>query len=89
MQIEAQSYLLQFSQIESWKQIMTRFGELLNRMFVNKTKLSESTGIKRLRISRLANEDVSKMNTIEAIAIAKALNISIEDFINEINPEKY
>ncbi len=62
----------------------TRFGELLERRSINKSKFGEKTGITRQRLSELSVRDNAKLRLDEGYAIAKALGITVDELCREL-----
>ncbi len=64
--------------------MITRFGELLEKRSINKSKFGEKTGITRQRLSELSVRDNAKIRLDEGYAIAKALGITVDELCREL-----
>jgi DNA-binding Xre family transcriptional regulator len=62
----------------------TRFGEFLEKRAISKAKLAEKTGLTRQRLSELSIRENSKIRLDEACAVAKALNLDMNDLCREL-----
>ncbi len=66
----------------------TRFGQFLDKKVVNKSKLAEKTGITRQRLSELSVRENAKIRFDEAVAIARAFEMDLNDLSKELIEEK-
>jgi putative transcriptional regulator len=64
---------------------ITKFGLFLERRAISKAKLAEKSGLTRQRLSELAIRENSKIRLDEACAVAKALEIDMNDLCKELN----
>lgn len=75
--------------VQAFKRVImiTRFGQFLEKRAVNKSKLAELTGITRQRLSELSVRENAEIRFKEAVAIAKAFSMDLEELSRELLEE--